>query len=156
MGNIILNEELHISATKLQDVNDIEGLSFYVSKKYANRNICIAITDYRGIFDIIPLTFLKTETNYNVYHIGCKNEIRIRGGECKIIFFIFDKEFENCNASKTFSLNLNVENYNLFHHTYISRLLSNDIAAAYDKILKMTNMNIEIYDKMRGVENDEN
>ena len=156
MGNIILNEGLHISATKLQDVNDIESLSFYISKKYSNSNICIAITDYRGIFDIIPLTFSKPETNYNVYHIDCKNEMRIRGGECKIIFFIFDKEFENCNASKTFSLNLNIENYNLFHHTYISRVLSNDIAIACDKISRMTAMNIEIYDKIREVGNNEN
>ena len=156
MGNIILNEELHISATKLQEVNDIESLSFYVSKKYANSNICIAITDSRGIFDIIPLTFLKAETNYKVYHIDCKNKLRIQSGQCKITFFVFDKEFENCCASNTFSLDLSVENYNLFRQTYINRELCNEIAITYEKILKMTEINIEIYDKMRGVKNDEN
>lgn len=56
MGNIILNEDMHISTTKLTatDSNDLLQISFYVSKKYNENNVCIALTDNQGIFDIIP------------------------------------------------------------------------------------------------------
>jgi hypothetical protein len=156
MGNIILNDDLHISSTKLQSSNNIESISFYISKKYSNNNVYIAITDNRGIFDVIPLTYLRTETNYNIYCIDCKNTIRIKSGQCKIIFFIFDKELEHCRASNTYSLNINIENYSLFHQTYMTRLLSNDIVDIYDKISKMTAMNIEIYNEIKGVKDNEN
>lgn len=152
MGNIILNDDLHISTTKLstESSNDLEGLSFYVSKKYNESNICVAITDCYGVFDIIPLTHLRTDANYKVYCIDCKNGIRISSGECKMIFFVFDKQLQNCKASDSLVIDLDVENYNLFHQTYLSRKILNGISDYYEKILKMTNVNIEIYNKLHG------
>lgn len=154
MGNIILNEDMHISTTKLTatDSNDLLQISFYVSKKYNENNVCIALTDNQGIFDIIPLTYEKDASNYKVYRVDCKNELRIKNGECKMIFFVFDCNFEVCKSSNSLNININFDNHNLFHQTYINRKLSADIANYYDKILKMTTMNIEIYNKITGGE----
>lgn len=152
MGNIILNDDLRISTTKLstESDNELERLLFYVSKKYNESSVCVAITDCCGVFDIIPLTYLRTDTNYKVYCIDCKNEIRIKSGKCKMIFFVFDKQLQSCKASDNFTINLNIENYNLFHQTYLNKKVLNEAADYYDKILKMTNMNIEIYNKIKG------
>jgi hypothetical protein len=151
MGNIILNESLCLSTTKIsvEGNNQIEQLSFYISNKYGEFDICVAITDSFGVFDIVPLTYLRTDKNYKIYNIDCKNELRIKSGKCKIIIFLFDKRLENCKSSGNLDINLDIENYNLFHHTYLNKKVVNEVSDYYDKIVKMTNLNIEIYDKIQ-------
>lgn len=159
MGNIILNDDLQITTTKLTptDINELGELSFYVSKKFNEYNIFISLIDSQGAFDIVPLAYSKDAANYKVYHIDCKNELRIKSGKCKMTFFAFDANLQDCKTSKTLSINLSIENYNLFHQTYLTRKVVNDVANYYDKIVKMTNMNIELYDKiMKGAEINEN
>ena len=159
MGNIILNDDMQITTTKLTptDTNELGELSFYVSKKFNEYNIFVALIDSQGVFDIVPLTYSKDAANYKVYCIDCKSELRIQSGKCKITLFAFDTNLQDCKTSKTLSVNLSIENYNLFHQTYITRKVSNDVANYYNKIVQITNMNIELYDKiMEGAEINEN
>ena len=150
MGNIILQDGLKVTTTKLsvEDENDLGSLKFYISKKYNLFSVCVAIIDSYGVFDIIPLAFLSDETNYKVYCINCKNATRIKNGKCKMIFFIFDKELQYCRSSESIDIGISTTNYTLLHKTYISKQISDDIASYYDKIVKLTEMNIELYDKI--------
>lgn len=150
MGNIILQDGLKVSTTKLsvEDENDLESLKFYISKKYNLFSTCVAIIDSKGVFDIIPLTFLSDETNYKVYCVDCKNATRIKTGKCKMMFFIFDKGFQHCRSSESIDIGISTTNYALLHKTYMSKQISDDIVSYYNKIVKMTEMNIELYDKI--------
>lgn len=156
MGNIILNDNLDISVTKLnlKQENNINDLTFYISKKYSTHSIYAAFVDDIGNFDIVPLTYMQDATNHKIYNIDCVNEMRIKGGFCKMFLFIFDKKLCNSKTSKSIVININIETYNLFHQTYLNRKLNNTIAEYYDKIVKMTELNIELYDKITKEANE--
>ena len=148
MANIILNNEMSISMTKVQEENDILEASFYISKEFSNYDIFAAITDNEGVHDIVPLTFEKVASNYNVYHISPKIDLRIKGGDCKVTVIVISGDFYECKSATLPQINFNIDNYILCHHTYLNKKLSTDIANYYEKIVKMTKLNIDIYTKL--------
>lgn len=157
MGNIILNTDFTIRTTKINGETHLEESLFYVPKIFNAFSVYISLTDGDKNSDIFPLVFNGFVSNHKTYRVDCSKELKIKSGPCKLAFLIIDIESANCRASNYLDIDLKLDKYNLLHQTYISRKLGTHISDVYDKILKLTNMNIEILEKIQmEVNTDDN
>ena len=148
MGNVILNTDLTVRTTKLQPSNQLDELSFYVPSEYNAFDIFLLLKDENNNSDVIPLVYNKANNNYKIYAIQCSNELKIRDGLCKVALLMMGVDSGDCRISEYSTIHLKMDKYNVLHKTYISRQLESYVAEMYDKIVKITNMNIEIYERI--------
>lgn len=148
MGNVILNTDLTVRTTKLQPSNQLDELLFYIPSEYNAFDIFLLLKDENNNSDVIPLIYSKLNNNYKIYTIQCSNELKIRDGLCKVALLMMGVDSGDCRISEYSTIHLKMDKYNVLHKTYISRQLESYVAEMYDKIVQITNMNIEIYERI--------
>lgn len=156
MGNIVLDDKNEIRANRLSsDNNDISDIEFYIPVQYNYDSIKVLIFDKDNIYDVCSLIKLDERTNYSVCKLDFSSTIRISSGDCSIGLIRIDIKNHTCYTTNFLDVNLNIKSYLASHLTFISTELNNSISELYQKIVSMTEMNIEIYAKINGgINND--
>lgn len=156
MGNIVLDDKNEIRANRLSSSNnDISDIEFYIPVDYHYDSIKVLIFDKDNIYDVCSLIKLDERTNYSVCKLDLSSTIRISSGDCSIGLIRIDTKNHTCYTTNFLDVNLNVKSYLASHLTFISTELNNSISELYQKIVSMTEMNIEIYAKINGgINND--
>ena len=102
---------------------------------------------------IVIITKMQKASSYNKEAervVASSSTIRISSGDCSIGLIRIDTKNHTCYTTNFLDVNLNVKSYLASHLTFISTELNNSISELYQKIVSMTEMNIEIYDKING------
>lgn len=150
MANIVLDEKNEIRANRLSESNDISEVEFYMPSMYSYDSIKVLIFDKDNIYDVCSLIKLDEKMNYNICKIDFSSTIRISNGDCQVGLIRIDTKNHTCYTTNFVGVNLDVKSYSASHLTFISTELTNSISELYQKIVSMTEMNIELYDKING------
>ena len=157
--NIILNDNT-IRTTKFnkEEIYELSDINIYIPNEQNHTNAYIILKNQQGIYDIIPIELSEKTTTHKKYRITYTNPIRISSGEVEIKVLLLDIENNySCIISDNLICNINIDNYQICYQTVISEQLGNSIKSMYEKIKQLTEMNIEIYDKiMKGSEENDN
>ena len=149
--NIILNEDNSLRTTKFNSdkTYELSDMNIYIPNDVTHTNIYIVLVNKLGINDIIPLELSERTATHKKYRFTYTNPIRINSGEVEIKLLLIDVD-NNYSAiiSDNLKCNINIDNYQICYQTVISEQLGNSIKSMYEKIKQLTEMNIEIYDKI--------
>ena len=156
--NIILNDNT-IRTTKFnkEEVYELSDINIYIPNDQKHTNAYIILKNQQGIYDIIPIELVEKTTTHKKYRITYTNSIRISSDEVEIKVLLLDVENNySCIISDSLICNINVDNYKISHQTVISEQLGNSIKTMYGKINQLTEMNINIYEKIKESEINDN
>ena len=153
MTNIILMDNLNIRATSFNAKNTygLEELLFYIPSKMNGLGVYLMIVDSAGTRDIVPLQFDGIHNEYKKYKINYAASIRSKSGECQLYILTVDSKTNSINTSGKMDIQLSVENYKLMRQLYIVNELNTSMGSMYEKMLNMTEMNIDLYEKMSAL-----
>lgn len=158
--NIILNEDNSLRTTKFNsdETYELSDMNIYIPNDVVYTNIYIVLINKLGINDIIPLELSERTATHRKYRFTYTNPIRINSGEVEIKLLLIDVDNNYSSiVSDEIKCNINIDNYQICYQTVISEQLGNSIKSLYEKIKQLTEMNIEIYDKiMKGSEENDN
>lgn len=156
MTNIILMDNLNIRATSFnaKSTYGLEELLFYVPTKMNGINVYVMIVDSAGTKEILPLQFAGAHNEYKKYKINCSASIRIKSGPCQIYVLTIDPNTNLISTSTKMDIQITIENYKLMHQLYIVSELNSSIGSMYEKMVNMTEMNIELYEKMSALKQE--
>lgn len=156
MANIILMDNLNIRATSFnaKSTYGLEELLFYIPTKMNGVNVYVMIVDSAGTKDILPVQFAGSHNEYKKYKINHSASIRTKSGPCQIYILTIDSRTNIINTSTKMDIQISIENYKLMRQLYIVNELNNSVGSMYEKILSMTEMNIELYEKMSALKEE--
>lgn len=153
MANIILMDNLNIRATSFnaKSTYGLEELLFYIPSKMNGLGVYLMIVDSAGTRDIVPLQFDGIHNEHKKYKINYAASIRSKSGECQLYILTVDSKTNAINTSGKMSIQLSIENYKLMRQLYIVNELNISMGSMYEKMLNMTEMNIDLYEKMSAL-----
>ena len=153
MTNIILMDNLNIRATSFnaKSTYGLEELLFYIPSKMNGLGVYVMIVDSAGTRDIVPLQFDGIHNEYKKYKINYAASIRSKSGECQMYILTVDSKTNTINTSGKMDIKLSIENYKLMRQLYIVNELNASMGSMYEKMLNMTEMNIDLYEKMSSL-----
>lgn len=150
--NIIFdNSKNNIKITNGESEVQLNNLKFFIPKIFHSDNIFAVITSPQGDENIIKLTdSFEQNKNFNILKASMDSIITANEeGESQLLLMFID----NGTIISTNAININVkyENYEKGKMFFLLQQLSNETARAYDKILQMTELNIQLYEDIREV-----
>lgn len=150
--NIILNEDYTMRVTKMDNsaTYDLSEIGIYIPVAFSSSDCFLYLTDEDGLTDVVPLEYEENSLSYKRYKVTYKNPIRVKSGKMIIKIVLFDTATHLVNTSigNEIVCSLNIDNYAVCHRLAVVSELNLYIANIYDKIQKLTEMNIEIYEKI--------
>lgn len=150
MANIILKEDYSIKTVKLNqnEAYDLSDLLFYIPNKFNCSHVFVLLSDSTMI-DIVPLHYAENYQAYKIYKMDYSNSIRINSGMVKLKVLLFDEmQMAVSMSNENIEFNAVIDNYKIAHQLAITMELNNAVTDIYNKIMKLTDMNIDIYEKM--------
>lgn len=161
MANILLKDDFTIKTTQLSQAEtyELSELLFYIPDIFSCSRAFVSLTDSDGMTDVIPLQFSGNHQAYKVYRVNYANAIRVKSGTMTLKILLFDNANKECNISvDSVDVAVYIHNYKAAHNLAVTMELHSSMKDMYDKIVKLTNMNIELYEKItKGVMgNDDN
>lgn len=125
-----------------REVYQLNDLNFYIPKKYKNLMPFLLIKDSEGRKDILRLSHFKNDKVYNVYAVDISNTISLKAGAASIALLILSNNIE---VSDSQEMLLDFSNFNIGKQISLVEGFNRNLIAMYEKIEKMTKMNIELY-----------
>lgn len=147
--NIVYNfdkNELKFLKFDPLNVYQLSDLKFYIPKT-GNITPFLLISSKEDK-DILKLTKIQEDGNYDVYMAGVETTITIRDMECQISLFVAEDNSVKVSASHNHIL-LAFDNYKLGNQIYLIENLSQNLMVTYKQIEELTKMNIELYQEIQ-------
>ena len=155
--NVILNEDCSLRTTKMSqsELYDLSDINFFIPNEFNSCNVFTILTNSVGLTEIIPLNFIENRHSYKKYKVTYSNSIRVDSGEMEIKIVLVDSNsHEVCISSGNKVIcNITVDNYKIARQVAITNELSLSVYELYKKIEQMTEMNIDIYERIVEVSN---
>lgn len=154
--NIILNEDYSLRTTKMSqsELYDLSDINFFIPNKFNSCNVFIALINSVGLTDIIPLNFTENSQSYKKYKVTYTNSIRVQSGTVKIKIILVDSNNHSVIIScGDVTCNITIENYKIGHQVAIIYELNTSMQNMYLKMQELTEMNIDIHEKIMEVGN---
>jgi hypothetical protein len=148
------NFNIRTTSFSAKSTYGLEELLFYIPNKMNEVNVYVMIVDSAGTKDIVPLQFVGNHNEHKKYKINHSTSIRIKSGECQMYILTIDSKTNMINTSTKMMINLSIENYKLMRQLYIVNELNNTMGGIYEKILHMSEMNVELYEKMLALKQE--
>ena len=153
--NVILNEDYTLKTTKMSQSEsyDLSDINFFIPNKFNSCNVFVVLINSVGLTEIIPLNFIENSHSYKKYKVTYSNSIRVDSGEIEIKIVLVDSNSHEVYISSGNKLicNITVDNYKIAHQVATTNELSSLVSDLYKKIERMTEMNIDIYEKIMEV-----
>lgn len=138
----IENNDLRLISFNINQPYQLEELVFYIPRKLKNITPFLLIKDTEDKKDILKLTQISTDRNYNIYSVSLENSITVKEGISAITLMLLER---NLFKSVSSSIILKYDNFVTAKQIGIIENLSKQIIVMYNKIEELTKMNIEIY-----------
>lgn len=158
MANIIINDDLSVRTTSydLHKSYPIAELDFFIPVKYSNFKLYVIIKDQNDIIDICDLRYTNTHGNYSCCNISPTQCLRIVTGKSTLYIVLLNIETREIYLTKDVQADIQVEFHKLSHKIYALNELTSEIGTMYEKIVQMSDVNVDIYEKIQGMAGDEN
>ena len=91
---------------------------------------------------VLRLSHFKNDKVYNVYAVDISNTISLKAGATSIALLILSNNIE---VSESQEMLLDFSNFNIGKQISLVEGFNRNLIAMYEKIEKMTKMNIELY-----------
>lgn len=149
--NIIFDSNKNnIKITNGESKVQLNNLKFFVPKTFSSDKIFAVISNPQGKENVIKLSKSSEHNkNFSILKASMDSIITANGGESQILLFYLDGD--TLISTNSLSINIEYEDYQRGKKIFLIQELSNEIALAYDKISKMTELNIQLYKDMREV-----
>ncbi|EXG87868.1 hypothetical protein K413DRAFT_4769 [Clostridium sp. ASBs410] len=151
MPNIIFDGDRKIRFTDmdLSKQYDLNDLRFYLPKDKNVKVLYCLFKDYQKSHESIELSEIPYDSNtYTCYKSIIEKSFLLDSGDLTLTLFGICESSETI-VSEDFSINVNVDNYNHATRLYWADKVSVSVADYYNKIVQLTNMNIEILSKIK-------
>ncbi len=151
MPNIIFDGDRKIRFTDmdLSKQYDLNDLRFYLPKDKNVRVLYCLFKDDQKSFDSIELSEISYDSNtYTCYKSTIEKSFLLESGNLTLTLFGICESSET-TVSEDFSVNVSVDNFNHATRLYWADKVSVSVADYYNKIVQLTNMNIEILSKIK-------
>lgn len=150
--NIIFdNVKNNIKITNGESLVQLNNLKFFVPKTFNSDNLFAVITTPKGNENIIKLTnSLEVNKNFDILKASLESVITAdESGESQILLLYIDNGV--VNSTNALSINVEYRDYEKGQTIFLLNKLSNDVAVAYEKVMKLTELNIQLYNDIREV-----
>ena len=138
----IENKSLRTIGLVPREIYQLNELNFYIPKTHKNIMPFLLIKDSNGKKDILKLSHSKADKVYNIYNVDLQNFISIAAGNCAIALLVLSNNIE---VSTSENMILDFSNFSLGQHANLVEGLSQNLVAMYQKVEKLTKMNIQLY-----------
>lgn len=136
------NKNLRFIGFMPKDTYQLNDLNFYIPKQYGNLTPFLLIKDTEGKKDILRLTQIKKDKVYNVYAVDVSNTISLNAGAASIALLTLSNNVEVSNSQNLF---LSFDDFKIGKQISLIEGLSRNLAVMYEKVERMTKMNIQLY-----------
>lgn len=136
------NKNLRFVGFLSNETYQLNDLNFYIPKQYRNFTPFLLIKDAEGKKDILRLTQIKKDKVYNVYAVDVSNTISLNAGVVSIALLTLANNVEVSNSQ---NLILSFDDFNIGKQISLIENLSRNLAIMYEKVERMTKMNIQLY-----------
>lgn len=146
--NIIYDDNKNtLRTTKFSESSqyNLEDILFYVPLNCETNNYA-----YINGTEIVKLELREIATNYRIFSVPLDRSINLENGISTIRLICLD-DTEVSISKNDLTINISVDNYNLGNQLSVIEDLSKDITRKYQKIMELTQMNINIYQDMQEV-----
>lgn len=145
MVNIICTDNMvRFTQFNPQSTYNLSDLNILINNnKKLSSVFCIFKTESNDYDAIKLITRASDHKSYDSYMFDPESKISLPSGKLKLFLFgLFDDNSVLC--SDEFEMNLSFENYNLTSKLYAIHQLNSEVANYYNKIVSMTELNIQI------------
>lgn len=125
-----------------REVYQLNDLNFYIPRKYKNLTPFLLIKDSEGNKDILRLSHNKSDKLYNIYSVDVSNTVRFQNGQFSIALLVLSN---NIDVSDAHLILLDFSNFQIGKQVSLIEGMTRNLIATYEKIERMTKMNIELY-----------
>lgn len=125
-----------------REIYQLNDLNFYIPRKYKNLTPFLLIKDSEGNKDILRLSHNKSDKIYNIYSVDASNTVRFQNGQFSIALLILSNNIE---VSDAHLILLDFSNFQIGKQISLIEGMTKSLIATYEKIERMTKMNIELY-----------
>lgn len=125
-----------------REVYQLNDLNFYIPQKYRNLTPFLLIKDSEGNKDILRLSHNKSDKIYNIYSVDASNTVRFQNGQFSIALLVLSNNIE---VSDAHLILLDFSNFQIGKQISLIEGMTKSLIATYEKIERMTKMNIELY-----------
>lgn len=154
-GVIIINiifdsNKNNIKITNGESKVQLNNLKFFVPKTFLSDKIFVIISNSQGKENIIKLSkSSEYNKNFSILKASMDSIITADGGESKLVLFYL--EDDTLISTNSVFLDIDYEDYQKGKKIYLLQDFTKDIALTYEKISKMTELNIQLYKDIREV-----
>ncbi len=149
--NIIFDPNRHnIKITNNESKVQLSNLKFFMPKSFLFDTFAIIRKVGQNDKNLIKLSLSSEESrNFNIFKASADNIITAPEGDSEItLLYLNNKELMTTNS---LPINIGYENFEQGQKILLLKELSEEIALAYDRIQKMTELNIQLYKDIREV-----
>lgn len=125
-----------------REVYQLNDLNFYIPRKYKNLTPFLLIKDSEGNKDILRLSHNKSDKLYNIYSVDVSNTVIFQNGQFSIALLVLSN---NIDVSDAHLILLDFSNFQIGKQVSLIEGMTRNLIATYEKIERMTKMNIELY-----------
>ena len=151
MVNVIYRGDKKIDLTSFNKITtyDLTDIRFFIPNTKGLSFLYCVFKDKSGNMDSVELSSVTCEQkNYFCYTFNIEQSLSIKSGE--LTLFLFGIYGDNSTIiTDEFIINLNVENFNIANQLYLINKLDNNILNYYNKIVQLTEMNVNIISDMK-------
>ena len=149
MPNIILNDTEIRSVNLYPDTEyQLSDLNFYIPLDYKDYCVYVILNDSVGVNEICKIQCIDQTSNYKIYTFDPLYPLRISSGNTSIYLLLINKDFSNTRITNDLSVLINIDKIKVSHYTLLTEMFSRSLADTYAKNEQLTQLNIEMYNKM--------
>ena len=123
-------------------VYQLDDLNFYLPKKMRNFTPFLIIKDAEGKKDILRLSHYKNDKVYSIYSADISNTVSLQDGEYYIALLVLSNTLDVSDAHQ---IQLSFSNFQIGKQLSLIEGLNRNLTSMYEKVERMTKMNIELY-----------
>ena len=146
---IIYNKDKDLRTIEDALDNSLDNLHFYIPKKLQGNFYC-RLVDSNESESILKLS--KSDNNdklYNIYKVSLDNFINCINGDIKLSILHIENDL--FYMTKDIKINLTLDKSRSAMQLYFLDDLTSEVISKYNKIIELTEMNINIYKDIKEV-----
>lgn len=159
MNLIYDGESLSTAKYSSGQIYSLEDITVFVARKFSNCKICLVIRDANNKCDVLELKQINsTNAKYFNYSVSFDSTVKIESGDCSVSLLGINLNSGFVDFSSSF-INIKLDNINYNFKSQISMIEQFSKASAstyrqmyelYNKMIKITNLNIEMIKDSEG------
>lgn len=156
MNMVYENNDIRLVNYNTKSSYDLTNLNIYISDKYRKYDVYLCVRNIKSdVFASFKLTKTDNSNDFQIYSIELKQSYKkLYDGEVIVKLLFVNPYKEKIFFSKEINMNLIFSSFKIASNLFNSGDIHQEILEMYDKVTKITNMNINIHKEMAEMLNE--